>query len=135
VGTAERVVASVGLRYRRGVSRRSQASRQENRAAWRAEMDEFDECIKANADEEELVNQPDMDRKITRVGGPFSVGAVQPSDMSLSDAVNTGEFDGAPKNLEGACVVPEVQMGDSAQTPEATLGDSSSAISSVRQRI
>ena len=55
-------------------------------------MDEVNACIAANADQEELVDQPEIDRKITRVSGPFTVEAVQPPEMSLGDAtvVETG---------------------------------------------
>jgi adenine-specific DNA-methyltransferase len=65
---------------------------EEYRAAWRAKMDEINACIAANAEREELVDRPDVDRKITRVSGPFTVEAVQPPEMSLGDAtiVETG---------------------------------------------
>jgi len=42
-----------------------------NRAAWRAKMDEVNACIVANAEQEDLVDQPAIDRKVTRVSGPF----------------------------------------------------------------
>jgi len=92
------------------------------RAAWRAKMDEVNACIAANADQEELVDQPEIDRKITRVSGPFTVEAVQPPEMSLGDAtiVETG-FDGEPDELSDTFVIREVQMGDSAQNLEAYL--------------
>lgn len=57
------------------------------RAAWRAKMDEVNASIAANAEQEELVDQPEVDRKITRVSGPFTVEAVQPPEMSLLDAI------------------------------------------------
>jgi DNA modification methylase len=60
---------------------------EEYRSAWRAKMDEVNACIAANAEQEELVDQPEIDRKITRVSGPFTVEAVQPPEMSLGDAV------------------------------------------------
>jgi hypothetical protein len=41
---------------------------EEYRAASRAKMDEVNACIAANADSEELVDQPEVDRKITFVG-------------------------------------------------------------------
>ncbi len=95
---------------------------EEYRAAWRAKMDEVNACIAANADQEELVDQPEVDRKITRVSGPFTVEAVQPPEMSLGDAtiVETG-FAGEPDELPGTFVVREVQMGESAQNLEAYL--------------
>jgi adenine-specific DNA-methyltransferase len=95
----------------------------EYRAAWRAKMDEVNTCIAANGDQEELVDQAEVDRKITRVSGPFTVEAVQPPEMSMGDAieVNTGQFAGEPDDLAGTFVVREVQIGESAQNLEAYL--------------
>ena len=95
----------------------------EYRAAWRAKMDEVNACIAANGDQEELVDQAEVDRKITRVSGPFTVEAVQPPEMSMGDAieVNTGQFAGEPDDLAGTFVVREVQIGESAQNLEAYL--------------
>ena len=94
-------------------------------AAWHAKMDEVNACIAANAEQEELVDQPEIDRKITRVSGPFTVEAVQPPEMSLGDAAavdTVPEFDGAPEELEGRFVtVRMAQMGESAQNLEAYL--------------
>ena len=53
------------------------------RKAWRAKMDEVKACIAASADGEELVDQPEVDRKKLRVSGPFTVEAVQPAEASL----------------------------------------------------
>lgn len=96
---------------------------QEYRAAWRAKMDEVNVCIAANAEQEELVDQPEVDRKITRVSGPFTVEAVQPPEMSLGDAieVETREFGGEPDELPDTFAVREVQMGEPAQNVEAYL--------------
>ncbi|MGA2197985.1 MAG: site-specific DNA-methyltransferase, partial [Bryobacteraceae bacterium] len=96
---------------------------EEYRAAWRARMDEVNACIAANAEQEELVDQPEVDRKITRVSGPFTVEAVQPPEMSLGDAieVNTGQFAGDPEELGETFVIREVQVGESAQNVEAYL--------------
>jgi adenine-specific DNA-methyltransferase len=93
------------------------------RAAWRAKMDEVNACIAANADQEELVDQPEKDSKITRVSGPFTVEAVQPPEMSLGDAIEIepGQFAGEPDELEAMIVVREVRMGESAQNLEAYL--------------
>ena len=55
------------------------------RKAWREKMDEVNECIAAASDSEELVDQPEVDRKTLRVSGPFSVEAVQPVEESLYD--------------------------------------------------
>lgn len=93
------------------------------RAAWRAKMDEVNACIAGNADQEELVDQPEIDRKITRVSGPFTVEAVQPPEMSLGDAieVDAEQFGGEPEELEGTFVVREVHVGESPQNVEAYL--------------
>jgi adenine-specific DNA-methyltransferase len=74
----------------------------EYRKAWRAKMDEVNACISANAEQEELVDQPEVVKGIVRVSGPFTVEAVQPPEMSLGDAqqVSAGEFDGAPPDME-----------------------------------
>jgi len=95
---------------------------EEYRAAHRAKMDEVNACIAANADREELVDQPEIDRKITRVSGPFTVEAVQPPEMSLGDAtiVETG-FAGEPDELGETFAVREVQIGDTPQNLEAYL--------------
>ena len=62
------------------------------RKAWRAKMDEVKACIAASADGEELVDQPEVDRKKLRVSGPFTVEAVQPAETSLdSDSPIGGE--------------------------------------------
>ena len=53
------------------------------REAWRAKTDEVNECISTNAEQEELVDQPEILRGIVRVSGPFTVEAVQPPEMSL----------------------------------------------------
>jgi adenine-specific DNA-methyltransferase len=75
------------------------------RKAWRAKMDEVNACIAANAEQEELVDQPEVVRGVTRVSGPFTVEAVQPPEMSLGEVKTIadeaeGEFGGAPEELE-----------------------------------
>ena len=64
------------------------------REAWRAKTDEVNECIAAASDSEELVDQPEVDRKTLRVSGPFSVEAVQPAEESLHD---DSPIDGEPE--------------------------------------
>ena len=66
------------------------------RAAWRAKMDEVNECIAAASDSEELVDQPEVDRKKLRVSGPFTVEAVQPAEESLHDDSPIG---GEPEDM------------------------------------
>ena len=83
------------------------------REAWKAKMEEVNACIAASADSEELVDQPDVDRKKLRVSGPFTVEAVQPAEESLGDdspiggepdeELDTFEADGVehePTNVE-----------------------------------
>ena len=53
------------------------------RKAWREKMDEVNDCIAKSSEGEELVDQPEVDRKRTRVSGPFTVEAVQPAEESL----------------------------------------------------
>ena len=55
------------------------------REAWRAKTNEVNECIAAAADSEELVDQPEVERRTLRVSGPFTVEAVQPAEESLHD--------------------------------------------------
>ena len=64
------------------------------REAWRTKMDEVNACIAASSEGEELVNQPEVDRKKLRVSGPFTVEAVQPAEASLdTDSPIGGEPD------------------------------------------
>ncbi len=67
------------------------------RKAWRAKMDEVKACIEANAEQEELVNRPDVVNGVLRVSGPFSVEGVRPEELSLSDE---GLFDPTPNETE-----------------------------------
>ena len=83
------------------------------REAFRAKMDEVNGCIAASSDGEELVDQPEVDRKKLRVSGPFTVEAVQPAEASLDaespiggepeEGLDTFESDGVerePTNAE-----------------------------------
>jgi len=79
------------------------------RAAWRAKMDEVNECIKVSAEQEELVDQPEPVKGVTRVTGPFTVEAVQPPEMMLGDVVPVGEFGGAPGDLDDAFEIRMVE--------------------------
>lgn len=69
----------------------------EYRSAWRAKMDEVNQTIAASAEQEELVDQPEVVRNVTRVSGPFTVEAVMPAEQSLEE--ETG-FDGAAEELD-----------------------------------
>jgi adenine-specific DNA-methyltransferase len=55
------------------------------RKAWRAKMDEVSDCIAKSADQEELVDQPQVVRNVTRVSGPFTVEGVIPEEMALTE--------------------------------------------------
>ena len=61
------------------------------REAYRGKMDEVNACIAASSQGEELVDQPEVDRKKLRVSGPFTVEAVQPPEESLIDSPVGGE--------------------------------------------
>lgn len=76
------------------------------RAAWRAKMDEVNACIQASAEQEELVDQPEPVRGVTRVSGPFTVESVQPPEMTLGDVTDRSDdvgfgsgFGGTPEEL------------------------------------
>lgn len=86
------------------------------RAAWRAKMDEVNECITSNAEQEELVDQPVVKRGVVRVSGPFTVEAVQPPEVSLGDVIET-PIGGEPEEIE------DTFIGGSAGTATAD-GDS-----------
>ena len=60
------------------------------REAWRGKMGEVNACITASSESEELVDQPEMDRKYIRVSGPFTVEAVQPVEESINDESPVG---------------------------------------------
>ena len=83
------------------------------REAFRAKMEEVNDCIAASSEGEELVDQPEVDRKKLRVSGPFTVEAVQPAEASLDadspiggepeEGLDTFESDGVerePTNAE-----------------------------------
>lgn len=75
------------------------------RQAWRAKMDEVNACIGANAEQEELVDQPEIAKGVVRVSGPFTVEAVQPPELSLGDVVG---FAGAPEEVGGTFAIRPV---------------------------
>lgn len=70
----------------------------EYRKAWRAKIDDVNGCIAANAAEEELVDQPEVVKGITRVSGPFTMEAVQPPEQSIG--ITDSPIGGAPEELE-----------------------------------
>ena len=52
------------------------------RTAWRAKMDEVNATIAASAEQEKLVDQPEVERGVVRVAGPFTMEAVMPAEQS-----------------------------------------------------
>jgi adenine-specific DNA-methyltransferase len=83
------------------------------RAAWRAKQEEVDKAIADAAEPEDLLDQPQVVRGITRVSGPFTVEAVQPAETSLDEASHESPIDGAPESLD------ETFPGDAAGRPAA----------------
>ena len=55
------------------------------RKAWRTKMEEVTACISASAEQEELVDQPEVVRGVIRVSGPFSVEGVRPEELALGE--------------------------------------------------
>ena len=76
------------------------------REAWRAKMEEVNDCIAASAESEELLDQPEVDRKKLRVSGPFTVEAVQPAEESLSEDSPIG---GVPEEELGTFETDDVE--------------------------
>jgi adenine-specific DNA-methyltransferase len=71
----------------------------EYRKVWKAKMDEVNDCIDARADQEELVDQPYVDRKILRVCSPFTVEGVIPGEESINFEMDS-PIGGAPEKLD-----------------------------------
>ena len=66
------------------------------RIAWSAKMNEVNKCIADNAEQEELVDQPEVAKNVVRVSGPFTVEGVIPEELSLGA---DGLFDGTPNEF------------------------------------
>ena len=71
----------------------------EYRETWGKKMAEVNTCIDARAEQEELVDQPLIDRSILRVCSPFTVEGVIPSEESI-DFEGESPIGGAPEELE-----------------------------------
>ena len=65
------------------------------RAAWRAKMDEVNDCIAANAETEELVDKPAVVGGTVRVAGPFTMEGVIAVEEGPDSPIG-----GAPDELE-----------------------------------
>ncbi len=76
------------------------------RQAWWAKSNEVNACIAANADQEELVDQPEVVRNVLRVSGPFTVEGVRPEELSMGDE---GPFDPTPNEDAPEIVAEEEQ--------------------------
>jgi len=80
-----------------------QAALTDYRATWRAKLDAVNACIAARADQEELVDQPAVERGKVRVAGPFTLEGVIPAEESIDgDApdADASPISGAPDELE-----------------------------------
>ncbi|MBN8508152.1 MAG: site-specific DNA-methyltransferase [Burkholderiales bacterium] len=82
------------------------------RAAWRAKMDEVNACIAANAEVEELVDQPLVEPGVVRVAGPFSMEGVIAHEQGPDD--DASPIGGGPDELE--------TFGDDAAASAGALG-------------
>jgi len=71
------------------------------RAAWRAKMDEVNACIAANAEVEELVDQPLPAPGVVRVAGPFTMEGVIAHEQGLDDDSPIGGGPGELETFEG----------------------------------
>ena len=92
------------------------------RRAWRAKVDEVNACIAANAEQEELVDQPEAAKGVTRVSGPFTVEGVQPREVSLGKVMDTvGGFGGGPEEVGPTFGIREARLGESPENVEAYL--------------
>ncbi len=87
------------------------------RQAWRAKMDEVNACIEANAEQEELVDQPEIVKGVVRVTGPFTVESVRPLEDSLKGIGHEAPdspIDGAPEELDDSFDLPERDVTNAA---------------------
>jgi adenine-specific DNA-methyltransferase len=91
------------------------------RTAWRAKMDEVNAAIAANAEQEELVDQPEPVRGVARVAGPFTVESMRPPETSLK-----GEADDAPGPIGGA--PGELESFETTTAPERDVTNAASHI-------
>jgi adenine-specific DNA-methyltransferase len=94
------------------------------RQAWRAKMDEVNACIEANAEQEELVDQPDIVKGSVRVTGPFTVESVRPLEDSLKGIGHEAKdspITGAPEELEDSFDIPERDVTNAASHIERMI--------------
>ena len=74
------------------------------RSAWRANMEDVNDCIAANAEVEELVDKPAIVKDTVRVAGPFSMEGV----IAVEEGPNS-PIGGAPEELD---TFPEEESAD-----------------------
>lgn len=96
------------------------------RTAWQAKMDEVNAAIASNAEQEELVDQPEQVKNVVRVSGPFTVESMRPPETSLkgeSEQPEPGPIGGAPEELEAfeSTVAPERDVTNAASHVERML--------------
>jgi adenine-specific DNA-methyltransferase len=94
------------------------------RQAWRAKMDEVNACIEANAEQEELVDQPDKVPGVVRVTGPFTVESVRPLEDSLKGIGHEAKdspITGAPEELDDSFDLPERDVTNAASHIERMI--------------
>lgn len=85
------------------------------RTAWRAKMDEVNAAISANAEQEELVDQPEVVRGVVRVTGPFTVESVRPMEESPDvEGAEASPIGGAPGELEAGFESREIASTNAA---------------------
>ncbi|NUO82990.1 site-specific DNA-methyltransferase, partial [candidate division KSB1 bacterium] len=89
----------------------------EYRKAWRKKMDEVNAGISANAEQEELVDQPQIIRNVVRVSGPFTMEAVMPAEESLAEE----------SPIEGAAEEMETFDGTGGQPSAPTINEPTNA--------
>ena len=77
------------------------------RAAWRAKMDDVNACIAANAENEELVDQPGIVDGTVRVAGPFSIEGVIAREEGPESPIG-----GAPDELDAFDADDRGDIGD-----------------------
>ena len=91
------------------------------RTAWRAKMDEVNAAIAANAEQEELVDQPEIIRGVARVAGPFTLESMRLPETSLK-----GEAEEAPGPIGGA--PGELESFETTTAPERDVTNAASHI-------
>lgn len=71
------------------------------RQAWRQKMDEINACIAARAEQEELVDQPIIEKGRVRVSGPFTMEGIIPAEESIDiGELEESPIGGAPEPME-----------------------------------